>query len=303
MKRIAEHLYRLGDADHPCFLVTGADSSVLVDAGPAFMAPAYRQQIRQMLGDGSAPDWLFLTHFHYDHAGGAPYLLRHFPAMKTAGSAKLGRLFAKKRIAASVTEFNRSLMAEHLPENDFLPDDFDYGSLQLDRNLEDGDRIDLGGGVTIEVMAAPGHTSDNLCFYLPHVEAAVAAEAVGIIPGDEFWVAPQFLSSYEDYLGTIERVRRRRPKIVVLGHHRVVRGTDVGRFFEAAQTDCREFRDMVARVLQKEKMSEDKVVHRIFEQLVRAGRRGGQPEAVFHLNLQVQVKIISRQLRMGEKKS
>jgi glyoxylase-like metal-dependent hydrolase (beta-lactamase superfamily II) len=299
MKRIAEHLFRLGDADHPCFLVTGSDSAVLVDAGPTFMAPAYRQQILQVLGDGSVPDWLFLTHFHYDHAGGAPYLLRHFPAMNTAGSAKLGRLLAKRKIAARIAAFNRSLMAEHLPENDFLPDDFDYGSLRIDKNLEDKDRIDLGGGVTIEVVAAPGHTSDNLCFYLPHVEAAVTAEAVGIIPGDEFWVAPQFLSSYEDYLASIERVRRCRPKMIALGHHRVVEEKDIDRFFEAALTDCRLYREMVAQLLQEEQMAEERVVRRLFERQVRTGRRGSQPEEAFWLNLQVQVKLIARQLRMG----
>ncbi len=299
MDKIAEHLYRLGDAHHPCFLLTGADTSVLVDAGPAFMAPTYRQQIRQRMGDGAAPAWLFLTHFHYDHTGGAPHLLRHYPAMKTAGSGKLDRLLAKKRIAASITEFNRQLVAEQLPGEDFLPNDLDYSSLSIDRVLEDGAVIDLGGGVTVEAMASPGHTSDNLSFFLPHTEAVITAEAVGIIPGDEFWVAPQFLSSYEDYLESIERIRRRRPKIIVLGHHRVVEEKDIDRFFTASLTDCRQYRNMIAQLLRQEQMVEERAVRRLLERLVRTGRRGTQPQEAFWLNLQVQVKLIARQLRMG----
>lgn len=297
MKQIADHLYRLGDAVHPCYLVTGSDKSVLIDSGPTFMAPTYRRQIRQGAGDRSAPDWLLLTHFHYDHVGGAPYLLRHFPAMQIAGSSKLGRLLTKSKIADRIIELNRSLAKAHLPEVDFMPADFDYQALTLDRKLTDGDRIDLGGGVTIEAMAAPGHTVDNLIFYLPHIDAVVTAEAVGIIPGDEFWVAPQFLSSYRDYLGTIERIRRRRPKIIALGHHRVVREKEIDRFFESALADCRKFRQMIAQFLQEEQMKEQNAVSRVLEELVRTRRRGRQPDQALRSNLQVQVKVIARQLR------
>ena len=165
------------------------------------------------------------------------------------------------------------------------------------RQLQDGETVDLGGQATIEVVATPGHTPDNLSFFLPHTGAAVTAEAVGIIPGEEFWVAPQFLSSYEDYLESIDRIRRRRPKLLALGHHRVVTAMDIDRFFQAAIADCRQYRDIVEQYLQEAQMREEAVVRRIVEQQVRTGRRGGQPEEAFRLNLQVQVKVIARQLR------
>ena len=148
------------------------------------------------------------------------------------------------------------------------------------------------------MLAAPGHTADNLCFYLAHIDAVITAEAVGIIPGDEFWVAPQFLSSYNDYLRTIERIRRRRPKIIALGHHRVVGEKDIDRFFESSLADCRQFRQMIAHFLQEEQMIEERVIRRVHEELVRTRRRGRQPDEAFRLNLQVQVKVIARQLRM-----
>ena len=297
MKQIAEHLYRLGDSLHPCFLLTGTAHSVLIDAGPAFMAPTYRRETELLLGRRTPPDWLLFTHFHYDHVGGAPYLLRHFPTMRTAGSAKLGRLLARGKIVAGLVQFNRTLAAEHHPDDEFADEDFQYGALSIDRHLSDGEVIELGGASIIEAITTPGHTPDNLCFFLPHAGAAITAEAVGIIPGDEFWVAPQFLSSYEDYLGSIDRIHRRRPKLLALGHHRVVTEKDIDRFFQAAIADCRQYRQMVVQLLQEEKMSEDRTVQRVFELLVRTGRRGGQPEAALLLNLNVQVKIIARQLR------
>ncbi len=302
MEQIAEHLYRLGDSLHPCFLLTGTAHSALIDAGPAFMAPTYCQEIEQLLGSRTSPDWLLFTHFHYDHVGGAPYLRRHFPTMQTAGSAKLGRLLTRGKITAGLKQFNRSLVAEQGPGDGFADGDFQYGALSIDRRLADGEVIELGGAAAVEAITTPGHTPDNLSFFIPHAAAAITAEAVGIISGDEFWVAPQFLSSYEDYLGSIDRIRRRRPKLLALGHHRVVTEKDIDRFFEAAISDCRDYRQMVVQLLQEEKMNEDRTVRRVFELLVRTGRRGGQPEEAFRLNLQVQVKVVARQLQRGKRK-
>ena len=298
MNKIADRLYRLGDVHHPCFLITGTAKTALVDAGPAFMAPIYRDEIRQFMGAGRGPDALFLTHFHYDHIGGAPYLRRCFPTMEIGGSKKLGRLLARGKIVSRIAQLNRGLLDDHPHANVFRPEDFDYAALKIDNALQHGDLIDLGGGVVIEAIDSPGHTPDNLSFYLPHAEAIVAAEALGIIPGDEFWVAPQFLSSYEKYLESIERIRQRRPKILLLGHHQVVQGKDVDRFFEAAVADCRKYRKMIERFLQRENMAEDRAVSRVYSQLVRTLRRGRQPEEAFRLNLEVQVKVVARRMRL-----
>jgi len=296
MDEIVKNLYRLGSVQQPAFVVMGQDRVVQVDAGTAFMGPAYLEDIRKLLGAGRGPDLLFFTHLHFDHVGSAPYLLRHFPEMKLGGSEKFFRLLTRTKMDKTLTLLNQGLVKKNNMESDFIPRDFDYSALKLDWILKDGDVIDLGSGIAIEVIATPGHTRDSLSFFLPHTGAVLAGEALGIIPGDDFWVAPQFLSSYEDYIHSIKRIREIKPKVIVLGHHCVVGRKETGKFFEASLADCRAYRTMIEQYLQAAQMAQERVIQRIKEEEYLTLRKRKQPEQAFLLNLKAQVKLIARSM-------
>jgi glyoxylase-like metal-dependent hydrolase (beta-lactamase superfamily II) len=302
MDEIVKDLYRLGNAQQPAFVVIGQDRIVQVDAGTAFMGPSYLRDIRKLLGKGRGPDLLFFTHLHFDHVGSAPYLLRHFPEMKLGGSEMIVRLLTRAKMGEILTLLNQGLVKKNNMESDFIPQDFDYSTLNLDWMLKDGDVIDLGGGIVIEVIATPGHTRDSLSFFLPHTETVLAGEALGIIPGDDFWVAPQFLSSFENYIHSIERIREKKPKVIVLGHHYVVGKQETGRFFEASLADCRAYREMIEQYLQEAHMEQERVIQRIKEEEYLTLRKGKQPEQAFLINLKAQVKLIARSMnKVGTK--
>ena len=169
MDEIIKDLYRLGSVQQPAFLVVGQERIVQVDAGTTLMGPAYLRDIRKLLEQGRGPDLLFFTHLHFDHVGSAPYLRRHFPGMKLGGSQMLVRLLRQAKMGETLALLNQSLVKKNNMESDFITRDFDYSALNLDWILKDGDVIDLGGGIAIEVMATPGHTRDSLSFYLPHM--------------------------------------------------------------------------------------------------------------------------------------
>ncbi len=299
MDQILKNLYRLGSHEFPAFLVMGSHRVVQVDAGPAFMGPVYLQDIQKVLGKGSGPDFLFHTHSHFDHVGSTPFLQRHFPDLKVGGSETFTRRLSQAKTGKAIADLNRALVRKNNMEGDFIPGDFDYNLLTVEPILKEGDFVDLGGGVSLEAIATPGHTRDSLSLFLPHLEAVLAGDALGIIPGDDFWVAPQFLSSYEDYLDSIERIRKRAPKTILLGHHSVVRQEDCARFFKAAVADCRAFREMIEQSLKESRMKEDLVVQRIQAAEYQTLRKGKQPEAAFLLNLTAQVHLIA----LGMKRS
>jgi glyoxylase-like metal-dependent hydrolase (beta-lactamase superfamily II) len=295
MDEIVKGLYRLGGVRQPAFLVMGKSRTVQIDAGPTFMGPVYLNDIRELLGKQKWPDYLFFTHFHFDHVGSAPYLCRHFPEMRLGGSRKLIKLLELERVRETVAMLNQGLVKNYSKEKDFVHQDFDYNTLKVDRVLKDGDVIDLGGGVLIEVIATPGHTWDSLSFFLPHSKTILTGEAVGIIPGDDFWVAPQFLSSYDDYICSIQRIREKKPKVIVMGHHYVVREV-AEKFFDTSLSDCKAFRKMIEQYLKEEQMNQEKVIQRIKEEEYLTLRKGKQPEEAFLLNIRAQVKLLSKNM-------
>ncbi len=293
MDQILEGLYRLGSPEFPAFLVVGSHRLVQVDAGPAFMGPVYLQDIQKVLRNGRGPGFLFHTHSHFDHVGSTPFLQRQFPDIKIGGSETFARRLSQTKTAKTIADLNRGLVQKNNMDRAFIPGDFDYSLLTVEQILKDGDFVDLGGGASLEVIATPGHTSDSLSFFLPHLEAVLAGDALGIMPGDDSWVAPQFLSSYEDYLDSIERIRKRAPKTILLGHHSVVLQAEGERFFNAAVADCRAFREMIEQYLKQSQMKEELVVQRIQAAEYQTLRGGKQPEAAFLLNLTAQVRLIA----------
>jgi len=296
MDEIVKGLYRLGEVRQPAFLIMGKHKIVQIDAGPTFMGPAYLNDIRELLGKERWPDCLFFTHFHFDHVGSAPYLLRHFPEMKLGGSKKLIKLLEQESVRETVSMLNMELVKKHDKANDFVCRDFDYHSLKVDRVLKDGDVIDLGGGVSIEVISTPGHTWDSVSFFLPHNRAMLTGEAAGIIPGDNSWVSPQFLSSYDDYIGSIQRIREKKPKLIVMGHHHVAKKS-VENFFQDSLSDCKAFRKKIENYFKEEQMDQEKVVQRIKKEEYFTLRKGKQPEKAFLLNTRAQVKLIAKSMK------
>jgi len=293
MDQILKGLYRLGVREFPSYLVVGSHLVVQVDAGTTFTGPQVLQDIQEVLGKGRGPDFLFHTHSHFDHVGSTPFLKRHFPELKIGGSEMFARRLSQAKAVKAMADLNRGLVQKNNMDRAFIPEDFDYSLLMIEQILKDGDLVDLGGGASLEVIATPGHTSDSLSFFLPHLEAVLPGDALGILPGDDVWVAPQFLSSYEDYLDSIERVRKRAPKTILLGHHSVVRQAECERFFKAAVADCRAFRKMIEQYLNEFQMKEEMVVQRIKAAEYQTLRKGKQPEAAFLLNLAAQVRLIA----------
>ena len=191
-----------------------------------------------------------------------------------------------------ITKLNQRLITQYQKEKDFLPQDLDYGTLKISRVLRNGDVVDLGGGVSIEIIATPGHTRDCLSFFLPHSRTMLTGEAVGIVPGDDFWVSPQFLSSYDDYMLSIKRIREKKPKVLVMGHHCVVQ-EGLEQFFDTSLSDCIAFRSKIEEYLKEEQMDQEKVVQRIKEDEYLSIRKGKQPEEAFIINTRAQVKLIA----------
>ncbi len=93
---------------------------------------------------------ILLTHAHFDHAGGLTDLQALYPAAVTY-------LPALERI-----------LFETLPQQGelvFGTPQFNRPCGRIDRDVRDGDRIDLGGELRFRFISTPGHTPGQGCYY------------------------------------------------------------------------------------------------------------------------------------------
>ena len=70
--KITDVRCRKGDA---AFLIDDGKTSILYDTGFGFTGFAIADKVKAVLGDRKL-DYIFLSHSHYDHALGAPYVVK-----------------------------------------------------------------------------------------------------------------------------------------------------------------------------------------------------------------------------------
>jgi glyoxylase-like metal-dependent hydrolase (beta-lactamase superfamily II) len=145
---IAQGIARVTAPNRGPFTFTGTNTFILgeqeiavVDPGPA--DEAHFAAVERALA-GRVVEAVLLTHTHKDHSG-------------------LARRFADAVGAPLWFEGAHRPSRRPLPfETDWVRADSSYG-LQPDRRLIDGERFTIGG-LTIEVVATPGHCANHLCF-------------------------------------------------------------------------------------------------------------------------------------------
>ena len=115
--KICDGLYSIGHPDLPTFLLMGK-TPTLFDAGMTFIAPLYLKELKTYLGDVNKLGYNFLTHSHFDHCGGAPFLKRNIKELKV-GASKLAADILKKTNAINII---RSLNREYQEKFKHLSD-------------------------------------------------------------------------------------------------------------------------------------------------------------------------------------
>jgi len=287
--RIVGGLYALADIDLPAYLVDAGMPS-LFDAGISFMGPAYLKEIRQVLGDEKRLRWLFITHAHYDHSGTAPYLKRRIPGLEVAASRLSAEIF-KKPNALNVI---RSLSQDHEERYKALYGDENifFDSLEVDRVLEDGETVDIGGGWVFRVIATPGHTRDSVSYYFPNIKALIAGEAIGV-PDRNFRINPEWLASYNDYVASLEKLVCLDVEIIMLSHHYVLIGEDARGYLKKSLENTLLFAERIQKYLTESEGNQENVVQRIYKEDYLGTGAIQQAERPYLINLSAKVKAVA----------
>ena len=58
-------------------------------------------------------DYIFLTHSHYDHAAGSPYVLEYFPDAKVVAGEYASKIFAKPTAKSVMRDLDKKIAAQN----------------------------------------------------------------------------------------------------------------------------------------------------------------------------------------------
>jgi glyoxylase-like metal-dependent hydrolase (beta-lactamase superfamily II) len=278
----------------PIYLLDGAQP-VIFEAGLACLGRIYAEATQSVLGNRQ-PEFLFLTHVHYEHCGATSYLKGVFPALQVAASSQAAQIIKRpnaQRLMRTLSQ-NAAPLVSGVKKNKLLTEPFQ--PFDIDLILTDGQVIELKGGLSVQVLATPGHTRDLLSYYIPEKRILIATEAVGCADRTGH-IVTEFLVDYESYRTGLERLAALDVEVLCQGHHFVYVGAAVKDFLARSIESTEQFKTRVEELLRTEGGSVERVVARIKAEEHDGKPLPKQPEKAYLLNLTAQVKHLAEKLQ------
>jgi glyoxylase-like metal-dependent hydrolase (beta-lactamase superfamily II) len=287
--KIGEGLYAIGAPELPAYLLVG-EKPVLFDAGMTFMGPLYWEGLKEHLGDAGRLQYLFLTHSHFDHSGAAPFLKRKIAGLQIGSHTLAAETFKKPNAVDLIRSLSRNCEKQY--REMIGGENVLFDTLAVDIVLADGMEMDLGGGVSFKVIATPGHTKDSISFYIPRCKALITGEAVGVYDKN-FTTHPEYLSSYNDYMASLEKLASLEIDILMMAHYYTLTGEDANGYIVKAIESARLFRARIEKYLQELNGDREAVVKKIYKEDYEDTGVIQQEVRPFLINLAAKVKVVA----------
>ena len=239
-----EYLHPGHAASH---IILDAGHAAFVDVGTNFSVPYLLAALEALGIERSAVDYLFLTHVHLDHTGGAGRLMQELPKARAVLHPRgAPHMIDPEKLIAGTKAVYGAERFEKLYGN-LVP--IPAGRVQV---VQDGERFRLGGR-ELELIHTPGHAL--------HHYAVVDAAHASIFPGDTFGVSYRELDSPrgafvtpattpsqfdpDQLIASIDRMMSYTPEAMYLMHFSRV--TDLPRLAELLKNQISE----LARIAQR----------------------------------------------------
>lgn len=282
--RVTGNFYCLGPQPVPTFLLEG-EYPVMFDAGIYVLGEHYHREIIRLMGKRS-PEYLFLTHVHFDHCGAAGFLKRVMPGLKIAAAAEASEIIKKPSAIKLIKRLNT-----------IAPDGKTYFEpFVVDRVLKDGEIVDVAPDLHVEIIKTPGHTRDMLSLYIREYKALIPSESVGV-PGLGEHIFSEFLTDYHVYLESLKKLSAYDVEILVLAHGWYYTNEDAKSFIPRAIENTLGFRRKVEDLLKLHGADYKKIASVIKQEEYDPIKGEKQPQEAYLINLEAKVKAIEKIIR------
>jgi len=190
-----------------CVYLLKGKEYMIIEGGMSYIVPSILQQFQERKIDRSKITRLLLLHSHFDHCGIVPFFKRRTPQLRVVGSRRSQELYRKEKVVNFIRDRNREMIQLLKMENEAAKLNLDFDQIAVDETVKEGDVIDLGEGMRVQIFAMPGHSSCSIAAYVPSLKALFPSDAGGIPgEGDEI-----FASGNEDFILYQKSLQKLRP--------------------------------------------------------------------------------------------
>ena len=208
--QIVQNLWQVGGGDLSApedaaiYLIRSGEQAALIDAGCGYGHERLVENISSVLAEDITITYLFLTHCHYDHVGGAAALKKHYGC----------KIVAHQLDAAYLEAGDSQVTAASWYGAKFQP-------LTIDHEIEGQKEIFKVGKQEVSAFHCPGHSPGSLVYL-------VTLENQKILFGQDVHgpLDPSLLSNREDYIRSLKFMMGLKADILCEGHFGIYRGSE-----------------------------------------------------------------------------
>ena len=239
---ITDRILLLGKEESNVYLLKGEGEDTMVGGGMITIVPDVLEQLSAFGIEASRIKRLLILHTHFDHCGIAPFFAKRWPHLKVVTSKRGKEMLANPKVVESISFLSQAAITEASMEAKAKELNLVFDGVEVGETVDGGDRV-TWGGLELEIIDAPGHSSDSIAAYMPSEKALFASDAGGIPFGDDVFAAGN--SNFAKYQQTLERFLQYDVDIHLAEHYGAFTGEDARQFMPRSIESARETRKLM----------------------------------------------------------
>ncbi|MGA2400806.1 MAG: MBL fold metallo-hydrolase [Syntrophobacteraceae bacterium] len=222
---VNDRLMLFGTRRNTLYLVKG-DRHMLIGGGGQWIVAELERQFREYRIDMDRIQYLLIGHTHYDHCGAIPYLRRRYPHLQVLASREAEKLYGMEKAQRNMRTFSHQVMREMGLPLEFEGVSLEFDKIHVDRVLEDGDRVDLGSGLSFGVIETPGHSRCSITLCEPQEKWLFPSDSMAVPVGKDDRFMSTASESFIVYLDSLKKLAALDTRLCAWEHFGVMTDED-----------------------------------------------------------------------------
>lgn len=229
--KITEGLWCLGRDESCVYLIQGQKESILISGGISYIVPDILRQFEEFDIKEDSIKKILILHSHFDHVGIIPFFRRRNPQIEILASERAWEILRMEKAINTINEFSRIVAKKMNKEDLYLRFDLDWRPPISGHIVREGEKIDLGG-IIINIMEIPGHSSCCIGAYVPSLKALFPTDGGGI-PFNQT-IITSGNSNFTRYQESLQKMKDLEVEFYCADHYGYIIGEEANKFIQSS---------------------------------------------------------------------